>query len=178
MRQCAVKGCDGKHVANGYCRKHYMRVWKNGTLELQNAAEPFHSKYNIDDKTGCWNWARATDKDGYGKHLDGRAHRFSYEQYWGRIPDGLLVCHKCDNPSCVNPDHLFLGDHKINHADRNSKGRAASGERVGAAKLTAKAVREIRESKPGEALAKTKYGISRTHYYRLMRGEGWSEVNV
>lgn len=75
----------------------------------------------------CWLWLGRTDRDGYGDfHMDGRAyraHRMSWTLVNGPIASGLLACHKCDNPTCVNPDHLFLGTHDANMADMKSKGR-------------------------------------------------------
>lgn len=77
--------------------------------------------------TGCWLWA-AGESHGYGVLADGRgsydfAHRFSWEHFKGPIPEGLNVCHKCDTPLCVNPDHLFTGTQKDNCQDMASKGR-------------------------------------------------------
>lgn len=181
-RACSVQGCAGEHAAKGYCRKHYMRLWKNGTLELQNQPQPIKERYAADPSTGCWNWLRGKDKDGYGKLQVGsrhvRAHRHLWEIANGPIPAGLLLCHKCDNPSCVNPDHLFLGDHAVNHRDRGQKGRTARGERAGAAKLTAAAVAEIRATRPGEREAAERYGIRRSQYYRILRGASWGDANV
>lgn len=83
---------------------------------------------------GCWVWTAGTDQDGYGKFAIGlggqnqihtRAHRFAYEVFIGPIPDGMVVCHSCDNPPCANPDHLWLGTPIDNNADKVAKDRQA-----------------------------------------------------
>ena len=78
-------------------------------------------------ESGCWVWTGANNGLGYGVMRLGLkqvyAHRFSYEQFVSPIPDGLCICHKCDNPRCVNPDHLFLGTQKDNMQDCSRKGR-------------------------------------------------------
>ena len=93
----------------------------------------FASKYDVDEKTGCWVWNAALARGGDGQFftsvIDGRtwyrAHRFSYEAHKGKIGDGLVVMHSCDNPACVNPDHLSVGTQADNIRDRDSKGRGA-----------------------------------------------------
>jgi hypothetical protein len=87
-------------------------------------ADRFWSRVTKGD--GCWEWSGARDRGGYG-HFNGahgnRAHRFSWILANGPIPAGMLICHRCDNPPCVNPDHLFLGTVLDNHRDMDAKGR-------------------------------------------------------
>lgn len=95
----------------------------------------FNTKYLINEHTDCWEWTRATNNIGYGmfrvrKGIMRTAHRVSYELHKGDIPPGMCVCHTCDNPKCVNPDHLWLGTVQDNMDDKISKGRL-SGRKPG-----------------------------------------------
>lgn len=112
----------------------------------------FHNSYTKNPETGCWDWKLSLSPDGYGRcffnNVKVRAHRLSYELHYGSFPRHLLVCHKCDNPSCVNPEHLFLGDVKDNMADKRVKGRSKGinkGVLNAMAKLSDDDVYEIRK---------------------------------
>ncbi len=91
--------------------------------------ERFHSKYEVHPVTGCWVWQASKIGGGYGKFKCKKltksryAHRVSYIMHKGEIPEGQVVMHTCDNPSCVNPDHLSLGTQKDNMLDASRKGR-------------------------------------------------------
>lgn len=145
----------------------------------------------------CWVWVGALDKDGYGVFgvstlvKSARAHRVAWEFLHGD-PGDLCVLHECDNPSCCNPEHLFLGTQADNMRDKMGKGRhrsglkehperAAKGEGHGNAKLTEEQVREIRERYvPRKVtlhqLAK-EFGVSFTTVHRALR-EGWRHIDV
>jgi HNH endonuclease len=87
----------------------------------------FMEKVIPEPNSGCWLWTAGCNNKGYGDFDVGvrevSAHRFSYELFKGPIPKGMFVCHKCDVPSCVNPEHLFLGDQRANLQDASKKGR-------------------------------------------------------
>lgn len=138
--------------------------------------------------TGCWNWTAGRDKDGYGRfwwrEKTRGAHRISYEMAFGLFPDDLHVCHRCDNPSCVNPEHLFLGTTQDNVADMDKKRRRGknglSGERIAAHKLTKKQVAEIRSryrwrgigGDDSVSLAK-EFGVSSTQIRAIVKRIWW-----
>lgn len=108
----------------------------------------FKDKYKVSD-AGCWIWQAAKDKDGYGKvryqGKDYRAHRLSYQMHTGVNPKEMLVLHKCDTPSCVNPSCLFLGTNQDNMSDKVAKGRHPKHEDHYRSKLTHRDVELIRE---------------------------------
>lgn len=132
--------------------------------------------------TDCWEWVGLQDDFGYGITGVGgkpnKAHRVSYEAFVGRLPEGACVLHKCDNPRCVNPDHLFLGTRADNAADKVAKGRQRRhfGETNPNARLCADDIRAIRSSaETGKALSK-KYGVSQTNISSIRLGKAWGHI--
>ena len=132
----------------------------------------------------CWGWSGAKRKsDGYGAmKIDNktrRSHVVSYEIHHGPVPAGMLVCHRCDNPQCCNPRHLFLGSHKQNTQDMLVKGRhrTALGVASPFAKLSDDAVREIRGSTESSRWLGRKFEVSKTVVLRVKNRRGWKHVD-
>lgn len=156
----------------------------------KSTVDRFWEKVDIHGPDECWPWLACQSSNGYGKFRFGGkpewAHRVAWQLVHGDIPLGVCVCHHCDNPACVNPNHLFLGTKADNTHDMMAKGRAnfTGGSRVGEdnpnSKLTEKQVLEIIELDrakeiPRREIAK-RYGICRTHIYDILSGERWGET--
>lgn len=128
------------------------------------------------DPDGCWTWTKYLDPEGYAliyvKPKMRLVHRFSYLIAYGILPDDLKVLHKCDNPSCVRPDHLFLGTQLDNIRDRDQKGRQAKGEKHFRCRLTDDQVFEVRrlhtEGKTWREVALL-IDVSESYYYQLVQ---------
>jgi HNH endonuclease len=136
--------------------------------------------------TECWWWKLNTDKDGYGSlcvnSKKTRVHREAYRLFVGEIPSGLLVLHSCDNPVCINPDHLFLGTYADNRRDMCLKGRNRNvcGEQVHGVKLTERQVLEARrlykEGFKQRELARM-FNVNIATMNPLLRGKTWKHLS-
>lgn len=136
---------------------------------------------------GCLEWQLRKDKDGYGSFRNQnnkvvRAHRLSWELHKGMIPNGLLVLHKCDNPSCVNPEHLFLGTQKDNMSDMSNKKRHLFGEKNKKAKLTDTLVLNLIDKYntkkfSQQELAKI-FNITQANVSSIVLGKTWTHLNL
>ena len=146
--------------------------------------------------SGCWEWQRCRVESGYGKvNIDKvlyRVHRVSYVLFCGPIPDGLYVCHRCDNPPCCNPTHLFLGTNSENMRDCVGKGRFEKGgrccpplnrswgEKCSLSKLTAEQVKSIRaEYIPYVVTYKMlarKYGVHPETILNVVTRKKWAQL--
>jgi len=191
-KKCTVNGCNEKHLALNFCNKHYLRFKRGNQVEKKSAYEMTIKERLlnfciIDKKSECWNWISSKNEKGYGaisiKNKHCIAHRESYKIFIGKIPKKQLVCHRCDNPSCINPSHLFLGNDKINSDDKIKKGRLVSspGSKNGNSKLNEKDVIKIKlKINKGYnlvALAK-EFNVTPESIYYIKNNKTWRHVNV
>lgn len=152
---------------------------------IRSAAERVIRNVVVDHERGCWEWQGCVNRKGYGRILVGRSaratHRVMYQAVHGVISKDTFVCHVCDNPTCVNPDHLWAGSHQDNMNDMKTKGRSPSspGERNGRAKLTESTVVEIRTRHSGGESIRSlsrNYNVDKRTVSRLIRKLAWASV--
>ena len=155
--------------------KQESRFWSH----VDKSAEP----------GGCWIWTGALNAAGYGrvyweKTRHNIAHRVAYQIALGAIPKGMFVLHRCDNPRCVNPDHLFLGTHQDNMKDMRAKGRSSNagskrGEANFASKLSREMVERIRflySSKFSVMEISRKTGVPYSNVWRIVHRKSWKHI--
>lgn len=148
--------------------------------------ERFSEKYYIDEKTQCWIWTCGRLRNAKTKEYDRAAFtvgdsklaaaRFSYTHYKGKIKKGLFICHHCDNPLCVNPDHLFAGTHYDNMRDLYDKKLHKHGETHGMAKLNNKKVLAIYKSDLSNKEISLTMKVPCSTVWNIKNGKTWSHV--
>lgn len=191
---CSIEGCDREVNSRGWCHKHYYRWYVHGDptftcqsrkLKYKNSRDVLESGFLKREPDDCWEWLRSLSPFGYGKAWwNGKmyqAHRLSWEAYNGEIPDGLCVLHRCDNPKCINPSHLFLGSHKDNNKDMAKKGRHwdCRGSNNPRTNLTEENILEIRsliQKGVSPLEISTMYNVNRPVIYEIKSGKNWSHV--
>lgn len=144
----------------------------------------FWSKVAIIPEHSCWEWVGGKNNQGYGqlRHgMESLAHRVSYKIHFFELPKHLCVCHICDNPGCVRPQHLFLGTRKENIKDRDLKERTAKGENHHAAKLKIKEIKEIKYICENHLKSQRQiaglYKVSRRTIRDVLKNRSWGHLN-
>jgi len=151
---------------------------------ITDPIDRFWSRVDKGPKLSCWEWKGGRDNYGYGMYCFGKvnrhAHAVAWELTFGKIPKGICVCHHCDNRSCCNPHHCFLGTNKENSEDMANKGRSAHGERHAMHKLTLDQVKEIRNLYANGGITHKQiarqFGIDRTNVGLIVRHKTWTRV--
>jgi len=194
------KGRSIPRFCSHECRGH-TGFTPGGKFRLDNATpeEKFERlkksfEKNVIRKEGCWDWKGSIAKGGYPvmtcrKQIGpDRGHRASWVIHKGAIPEGMYVCHTCDNPICTNPEHLWIGTHKENNDDKVRKCRQSKlpppykrGSENGSAKLSDYQVKEIKKLIEKGLTSRDigkQYGVSKTTILRIKRGENWKHIEV
>lgn len=186
-RPCIIEGCDSPRNAQGLCDKHYTRWQRHGDplYEPPSPEELFWARVGPPGPGGCREWVERRDEDGYGRlRWNGRAEEGAHRVAWmltrGPIPDGLQVCHHCDNEPCCEPTHLFLGTHQDNHRDMVEKRRHVFGEGHPMAKLTETEVERIRHLYAIDGITQADlalvFGIGQTTIHKIVSGLNWKSA--
>lgn len=164
-----------------------QKKWTYATEEERIEMMRVKFEKSVIKKNGCWDWKGYKDKYGY-TYISGfrdmkkyhiRGNRVSWEIHYGKIPENILVCHKCDNPSCTNPEHLFLGTIRENNEDRTIKNRQSKGENVPGHILKELEVKEIKKKlkeKVCQRRIAEEYKVSYATICMIKKGKTWKHV--
>lgn len=184
-KKCNLCGYNKYYRGKKYGKRF---KWESATQEekIEQTKKIFDS-HVIKNKEGCWDWIGCRDKNGYGfmtyekHHKNG--HRISWFLTHGEFPEDKLVLHKCDNPPCTNPDHLFLGTPKDNHRDMVLKGRQIikRGQDCKFSKLTEEDVKEIKKlliQGLGYTQIGYKFGVEAITISAIKNGRAWKHVVI
>ena len=197
-RTCTIPDCDNAYYARGLCNKHYLRARAHGTID-QHARTLSAPDATLDDRLRnigwtevirraelgpCWEWVGARNPAGYGNLATGArskgghclpmtASRAAYTAWTEPIPEGRAVLHRCDNPPCINPAHLFLGTTQDNSTDMVDKGRSNYGTRSPVHRFTEDQIQQVRDMREAGATYEAigeQMGMTRHHASLIVRG--------
>ncbi|NQW92538.1 MAG: HNH endonuclease [Polaromonas sp.] len=187
-----MEGCTSPSISRGLCSLHYMRDKRAGLFQDARRSEaPLDERFfrQIEKTETCWLWLGRLVGKGYGMIGLGGAgakqvlsHRLSYQLHKGPIPDGMVIMHKCDNPRCVNPDHLEAGTQSQNIKDAIARGRKTlpvkkvRGEECGASKLNNGIVLSIRESTLSLKALSILHNVSKSAIERIRYRKTWRHI--
>lgn len=182
QKSCKIKDCNKASRTRGMCQMHYLRFWKHGDALMINSnshrcpvSERIKKKTEINEH-GCWIWTGKKNPNGYGiiqvNNTQIGVHVVAYELKFGKLPQGFIVCHKCDVRDCVNPDHLFSGTHKHNSFDMISKNRCKPPNK----RLSPISAAAIRRSTLTPLQISSQFNITRQHAQRVQKGQSWRTV--
>lgn len=188
-----VKSYDNKIGYRKFCKQcrnaelRAQRGFNNGLGFSKEKWRPLQERFleRVSKTENCWIWNGSVSK-GYGRmKVDNKvysAHRLSFKLFKGKIPKNRIICHTCDNPKCVNPEHLYAGTPQTNSDDKFYRGRqrynppCLKGEDNGFSKLDTKTIHKIRNEKGAPKDIAEKFGLSLSHVRRIISRESWGHV--
>lgn len=176
--------CESQAIARQLCQTHYMQERRAGRLTLREREAPQQYILNRIKKcdSGCWEWEKSKYL-GYGRLVrDGKtwpAHAYSYTAFFGPIPDGLQINHKCHNRCCVNPEHIYAGTQKQNVRDMDESGRRKQvrGSKDGNSRITEEVAKNIFNHSGIARLAAEKFGVSISLVYAIKKKQIWQHIH-
>lgn len=177
---CAVDGCAESMYSRLMCKRHYKQLHRTGTAKPGvkgmhgSPEERFWTYVDAAAADECWLWNGHRNKNGYGtlrsKTTTLAVHRVSYEMHKGKIPEGLVIRHMCNNPPCVNPNHLLVGTNLDNVMDKVRAGRTPVNESHGNCKYSNEVVAQIRAATGRRKDIAKAFGVSESQVGNIRSG--------